>query len=97
MRLNQDILKKVYADYKSKGFEIYSVALDTDKALWASIVKNQELDWVNVCDGYGLNSSSVALYGVSTLPCSYFIVGDQISAAAVSDEASLRAFLNKNL
>lgn len=96
-QLNQDILKKVYADYKSKGFEIYSVALDTDKALWASIVKNQELDWVNVCDGYGLNSSSVALYGVSTLPCSYFIVGDQISAAAVSDEASLRAFLNKNL
>lgn len=96
-QLNQDILKKVYSEYHSRGLEIYSVALDTDKPSWASIVKNQGLEWINVCDGLGVNSPAVSFYGVPSLPCSYFIVDGQISDAVVTDEASLRAFLNKHI
>lgn len=94
-QLNQDILKKVYADYKGRGLEIYSVSLDTDKAVWATTVKNQNLEWVNVCDGLGINSPAVSLYGVRALPSSYFIVNGQIVEDVAKDEATLRALLNK--
>ncbi|EJW93974.1 antioxidant, AhpC/TSA family, partial [gut metagenome] len=53
---NQDVLKKLYDKYHSKGLQIYQVALDTDKALWASTVKSQELEWINVCDVTGAAS-----------------------------------------
>ena len=40
---NQDVMKPVYNEFHSKGFDIYSVAADADKAAWASVVKSQKL------------------------------------------------------
>ena len=42
---NVEVLKPVYEDYHSKGFDIYQVSLDVDKSLWATTVKGQELPW----------------------------------------------------
>lgn len=42
------VLLPVYDKYHSKGLEIYSVGVTADKALWASVVKNQNLPWINV-------------------------------------------------
>ena len=66
--LNQETYKPVYQDYHDKGLEIFAVSLDTDKAAWASVVKSQELPWVNVNDGLGASSPAATLYNVTSLP-----------------------------
>lgn len=61
-------LKDTYAEFSSKGFEIYQVSLDTDKALWVSAVQDQKLPWISVCNFQGSNSSAISLYGIKSLP-----------------------------
>ncbi len=70
--LNQDYLS-LYKKYNEKGFEIYQVSLDTDKTAWATVVKQQELPWINVCDGLGAASISVRTYNITKLPSNYLI------------------------
>ena len=95
---NLDVMKPVYADYKDKGFEIYAVSLDTDKTQWATTVRNQNLEWVNVCDGRGTASPVVATYNVQTIPSLFFIVdGELVSSTGVRNEATLRSFLSARL
>ena len=95
---NLDVMKPVYADYKDKGFEIYAVSLDTDKTRWASTVRNQHLDWINVCDGRGASSPVIATYNVQTIPSLFFLVdGEVVSSTGVRNEATLRSFLSARL
>lgn len=94
---NLDVLRPVYGDFHSKGFEIYQVALDADKAVWARTVKDQGLEWINVCDVLGLSSPAARSYNVGSLPVSFFIADGELVNATVSDEASLRALLRRLL
>ena len=94
---NQDVLKPVYAKYHDKGFEIYSVSLDTDKSTWASVVKAQQLPWINVCDTRGAASPYVATYNVASLPLSYLICDGELKGEKINDAKGLEAFLAKNL
>lgn len=90
---NLDVLAKVYGDYASKGLEIYQVALDPDKAVWAKTVKEQNLPWINVCDSRGGNSPYVASYNLSVLPVAYFIKDGELVNEQAVDEKSLRKVL----
>lgn len=94
---NQDVLVPVYGQYHPKGFEIYSVSLDTDKGVWASAVKSQNLPWINVCDGMGSASRAAVQYNIRTLPASFMIVDGVLTDASVHGEASLRKFLKARL
>lgn len=95
---NLDVLKPLYKQYAPKGFEIYAISLDTDKASWASTVKNQASEWVNVCDGLGAASSVVATYNVRSIPSMFFIInGEIVSGTGVKDESTLRSFLSSKL
>lgn len=95
---NQDVLKPVYKDFASKGFEIYAISLDTDKAAWATAVKTQEAGWVNVCDGLGTASSVISTYNVQQIPSLFFIIdGEFVSSTGVKNEATLRSFLASKL
>lgn len=94
---NLDVLKPVYKDYHSKGLEIYQVALDADKAVWARTVKDQGLEWINVCDGLGLASPAVATYNLSRLPVTFVISSGELVDSKITDEASLRRLLDRLL
>jgi len=95
---NFDTLKPIYDEYHSKGFEIYAVSLDTDKTLWATTIRNQKLDWINVCDGLGAASPSVSLYNIASVPTAYFLVdGSMAHDTSVTDGPSLRRFLQSTL
>ena len=94
---NLDVLKSVYADYHKRGFEIYQVAIDPDKALWAKVVKEQALPWVNVCDGRGAQSPYVLQYNLAALPLAYIISDGTLVDGQVVDEKSLRKLLNNLL
>lgn len=95
--LNIEALMPVYNSYKDKGFEIYSVAVEPDKALWASVVNSQKLPWINVNDGLGTASIALASYNVTTLPASFLVSKDGINPAVVDGEAGLRKSLEKLL
>ena len=94
---NLDVLKSVYADYHKRGFEIYQVALDPDKAMWAKVVKEQALPWVNVCDGLGAQSPYVLQYNLGALPAAYIISDGALVDGQVVDEKSLRKLINNLL
>ena len=95
--LNQDTYKPVYQDYHDKGLEIFAVSLDTDKAAWASVVRSQELPWVNVNDGLGASSPAASLYNVTSLPRAYLILDGKIIDRRVEGEKALRRELDKVL
>ena len=95
---NVTALVPLYEEFHSKGLEIYSVCLDGDKTAWATVVRNQKLPWVNVCDTRGAYSPYVESYGVTTLPMVWVIkdgIIDPISG--IKDAASMKAYLKKNL
>lgn len=94
---NLDVLLPIYKQYHSKGLEIYSVGVTADKALWASVVKNQALPWINVCDGYGVNSPAVRLYNLQSLPTTIMIASGEITSAKIDGEAGLKRELAKLL
>ena len=95
---NMDTLIPVYKEFHDRGFEIYAVSLDVDKTAWATVVRSQQLPWVNVCDTRGDQSPLISLYGLSALPTAYFLVnGDMDPNADVSDAASIRKYLQAKL
>lgn len=95
---NQDVMIPLYKEYHSKGLEIYSVSLDTDKAVWASTVKTQELPWINVCDGLGAASPAVTLYNITRgLPVAYVIADGTLSPDVITSAASLRKAVSSRL
>lgn len=69
-------IKNLYSKYHNKGFEIYQVALEADKTVWASSVKNQNLQWISVIDTRGSQSTYIPLYFVSNLPYAYVMNQD---------------------
>ena len=94
---NQEILKPLYNDYHKKGFEIYQVALDTDKGTWANVIKEQNTPWINVCDGLGASSPYVLLYNIGAVPSTFIIADGELVNGEVVDEKSLRKLLDKKL
>lgn len=94
---NLDVLKKLYDDYHKRGFEIYQVSMDVDKALWAKVVKEQNLPWINVCDSRGAASPYALHYNLAALPAAYIICDGALVDGQAVDEKSLRKLLEKLL
>ena len=64
-------MKKAYARYKAKGFEILSFTIDDDRDAWAKASAQEELPWIDT--GYGLESEPKKLYEVMGVPANYLI------------------------
>ena len=66
---------RAYNQFKSKGkgFTIYSVSLDQDKAKWEKAIAADGLTWHHVSDLAGWNSVAGAAYGVKAIPQSFLI------------------------
>ena len=94
---NLDFLRSIYEDYHDKGFEIYQVSLDIDKAAWARVVKGQNLPWINVCDSRGASSPYVSLYNLGALPSAFVIADGELVDGEMSTEKSFRRNIEKLL
>jgi len=65
---------KAYNQFKDKGFTIYSVSLDEDKARWTKAIEADHLLWPNhVSDLKGWQSAGAAAYGVQAIPQSFLL------------------------
>lgn len=70
--LNSD-LKEIYNIYSPRGFEVYQVSLDKDKALWVNSVVSQKLPWISVNDFKGTSSPTVGTYNVGAVPSNFIL------------------------
>ena len=75
-RLINAELRDIYMQYGSRGFEIYQISVDTDKALWVTSVQNQQLPWISVSDFRGENGLAVMTYNVHEFPSNFLIDRD---------------------
>lgn len=69
---NNDVLAPLYAQFRTRGLQIYAVCPTGDKPTWAMVVREQDNPWINVCDTRG---NSLGMYGVTEVP-SLFIVSE---------------------
>jgi peroxiredoxin len=64
---------KVYQKYHDKGFEIYGVSLDRDRAKWQQAIAKDGLTWPHVSDLKGWQSSAAGLYKVTGIPKTFLL------------------------
>jgi len=91
-------LAVLYKKYNSKGLDIYQVSLDIDKSSWAAVIKSQNMPWINVNDGLGIDSPAVAMYNLQGIPSMFLMSRDKgVIATDVFDSGKLEALIQKNL
>jgi peroxiredoxin len=71
-RIQNQALTELYAKYKSKGFEIYQVSVDTDQSGWLTAIQQDGLSWTNVGDMKG-SASAVHSYNIQKVPSNYIL------------------------
>lgn len=60
---------RTYNAYKNKGFEVFSVSLDSDANKWAAAIQQDGLVWdFHVSDLKGWQNAAAQQYGVSSIP-----------------------------
>lgn len=70
-------LKPVYQKYSSKGFDIVSISVDTDKAWWKRISKYDQIPWYNVSEAVAIrDSENVKNFNAKTFPLNYLLGSD---------------------
>lgn len=85
------VLKQIYKDCKREDVEIFTIAFDEQKQDWETTAKENDVNWLQAVDTYGLASPILAYYNVNALP-DYFlmdregkIIGAHISVNHVWD------------
>ena len=66
-------LRKCYAAYKDKGFEIVGISLDCQKEALEEAVKTDSISWVIGCDFKDRECEAAIIYSVNSLPSNYLI------------------------
>lgn len=78
-------LKKLYALYADRGFQIVSISIDKKEAEWTKALQEEQLPWPNFLDTEGIAD----LYQVRLVPTMYLIdaqgvtVGDNLRGEAL--------------
>jgi thiol-disulfide isomerase/thioredoxin len=57
-----------------KGFEVFSVSLDSDENSWKSAIKSDKLSWKSHC--IDKEGKAAAAYGVASIPNGFLINGE---------------------
>ncbi len=76
-RENPNIVK-AYQTYHDKGFEVFGVSLDNEKADWLKAVKDDNLTWIQVSELNGWSNSAAKLYGVNSIPGNFLLDKDGV-------------------
>lgn len=69
---NPEIVK-IYDRYKTRGFEIYGISLDENKADWLKAIKEDNIKWIQVSDLVGWESGVAQAYKVSAIPKTFLL------------------------
>ena len=65
---NINTLNTLYNSRNQQGFQIYGISLDEDRSNWLSAINEDNIQWINVNDNSGLNSTLLKDLRVETIP-----------------------------
>jgi peroxiredoxin len=98
-RRNNPRLVKLYKKYKTAGFEIIGVSIDSRETDWKEAIQHDKLEWIQVNDNIGWESPTALQYGVNAIPASYLIDKDgivqQIDQRGWALEVEIKTLLKK--
>lgn len=63
----------VFNSYKTKGFGVFGVSLDSDKGKWVKAIADDQLTWPHVSDLKGWKNEAAALYSVNSIPSNLLV------------------------
>ncbi len=73
-RIENPNVVSAYNKYRDKGFTIYSVSLDQDKARWIKAIKADQLSWpFHVSELKGWSSVVCKVYNINSIPNNYLL------------------------
>ena len=76
-------VKKQYALYKDKGFEVVSISIDKDIAAWKKALVEEKLEWPNYRDVMG----AADLYKVRSIPAMFLIDAENQTVICSGEDA----------
>jgi len=86
----------VYNEFKDKGFTIVGISLDQDLAKLAAFTKENNMPWIQYCDGKGWDSPMASKFSVTGIP-EMWLVGKDGKVASFDARADLRGQVAKLL
>lgn len=71
-------LKETYKRYHAEGFDIVSISIDDDTQAWLKAVKEENMEWSQVCgaNGKGYDKECMLLFGTSGVPACVLVDGE---------------------
>jgi peroxiredoxin len=64
---------RLYARFKDKDFEIFSVSIDTNKEIWQQAARKDKISWIDVSDLNGWQSEGAIAYNVTAIPANFLL------------------------
>lgn len=88
-------MKRIYAAYQDKGFEIIGISLDRRKEDVVKYVQDMELGWKVSCTGALWSDPTARLYGVNKIPSTWLVDKEGIlREIGLSGEALEKAIID---
>lgn len=76
-RMENPNVVRFYNQYHAKGFEVFSVSLDSSREAWLRAITEDHLSWPNhVSDLRGWSSAAGRLYGIASIPATVLVGPD---------------------
>lgn len=64
---------KLYNKYKSKGFEVLAVSIDSKRSEWKRASKYFRLPYTSLLDPNGWNAKVIDTYGINGIPATFLL------------------------
>jgi peroxiredoxin len=62
-----------FNSYKTKGFGVFGISLDADKAKWVKAIADDQLTWTHVSDLSRWENQAAAIYSVNSIPSNLLV------------------------
>ena len=92
-RLNNPVLRQLYADYHAAGLEIVNVSLDEKRDRWLAAVKQDQLTWTQVSSLTGWKDDVAKNYSVTAIPAIFVLDANNNILATGLHGDDLRKFV----
>ncbi|NEW80243.1 MAG: AhpC/TSA family protein [Gelidibacter sp.] len=72
-RTESKLLNSLYSAYRTKGFEIYGISLDSKRENWLNAIEKDKRIWTEVSTVEGFKTPVSIEYGITALPTNFLI------------------------
>lgn len=90
-------MKAIYQEFKSKGFDVIGVSLDSKREAWVKAYTDDAITWTQVSDLRGWKSPVVKQYGIQGVPHILIVNGEGTLLAVNVRGDELREWVSRSL